>query len=271
MNTQSYTNEQIQRVAPSVFAGQAASRTSDRYAFIPTINIVDKMRDNGWFVTHASESRTKQEDRKGFVKHMLRFSPTDERISHLGDSRLEVVLINSHDGSSQYSLQAGVFRLVCSNGMVVADSLLEAIKVRHTGNVIDNVLSGSERILENAPIINQTIQDWQTIELTQDEQGVFAQAAHALRFPEGSLITPKQMLQSRRPDDNGNSLWNVFNRVQEHSIKGGDRSPYISRFERNANPDLRRVRSREVKNISGNVNLNKALWQLAEGMAALKK
>src|ERR1700731_5292278 len=109
-------------------------------------------------------------------------SSMPSRLTAVGDSLLEVVLINSHDGSSQYSLQAGVFRLVCSNGMVVADSLLDAIKIRHTGNVIDMVIDGSSRILENAPIVNETIQAWKQIELKSTEQLILAGAAHSLRF-----------------------------------------------------------------------------------------
>jgi hypothetical protein len=146
--------------------------------------------------------------------------------------------------------------------MVVSDGLVESIKVRHVGNIIDNVIHGSARILENAPVIERTITRWQGINLSQQEQIILAQSAHTLRFPEGSPVTPEQLLRSRRADDNGSSLWNTFNRIQEHAVKGGDRA-----YDQESN---RRVRSREVKSISGNVNLNKALWQLAESMAKLK-
>jgi uncharacterized protein DUF932 len=261
-SNQILTNDDIQMYAPSVFADQPSSRQSSRYAFIPTINVVEAMRQANWNVVKASESRTKDEAQKGFVKHMLRFRSANQELAVVGDSMLEVVLINSHNGSSTYSLQAGVFRLVCSNGMVVADSLLESIKVRHTGRVIDLVLEGSQRILENAPLVNDTIQNWKQITLSNPEQLLLAESAHSLRFDKDSAITPDQLLKSRRHDDNGTSLWSSFNRIQEHVIKGGDRA-----YDATAQ---RRVRSREVKNISGNVNLNKALWSLAEKMAELK-
>jgi hypothetical protein len=262
VSNQPMDNYQIQRFAPSVFAGQPSLRQSDRYAFIPTIDVVEAMRAASWNVVMASESRTRDEQRKGYTKHMLRFRPANVSLATVGDSIIEVVLINSHDGSSQYSLQAGVFRLVCSNGMVVADSLVDAIKVRHTGNVIDMVVDGSARILENAPVVQNTIQSWKQITLTAGEQQLLAEGAHTLRFEDETAIQPAQLLRPRRYGDNGSSLWNTFNRIQEHVIKGGDRA-YDSQAHR-------RVRSREVKNIDGNTKLNKALWSLAEGMAKLK-
>jgi hypothetical protein len=266
LSRQPMSNDEIQHYAPSVFAGQPSARQSERYAFIPTINVVEAMRAANWAVVQASQSSTRDELRKGYTKHMLRFRANDGRLTAVGDSLLEVVLINSHDGSSQYSLQAGVFRLVCSNGMVVADSLLDAIKIRHTGNVIDMVIDGSSRILENAPIVNETIQQWKQIELKSAEQLILANAAHSLRFDETSPITPAQLLQPKRYADNGSDLWSTFNRIQEHVIKGGDRArDYTADNGRGRN-----VRSREVKSISGNVNLNKAVWTLAAEMAAIK-
>src|ERR1700730_3783397 len=104
MLNQPMTNDEIQRYAPSVFAGQASARQSERYAFIPTINVVEAMRAANWSVVKASESRTRAEQGKGYTKHMLRFRANDSRLTAVGDSLLEVVLINSHDGSSQYSL-----------------------------------------------------------------------------------------------------------------------------------------------------------------------
>jgi hypothetical protein len=100
--------------------------------------------------------------------------------------------------------------------MVVADSLLNAIKIRHTGNVIDMVIDGSSRILENAPIVNDTIQQWKQIALEPTEQLILANAAHSLRFDESSPITPAHLLNPRRRDDAGSDLWSTFNRIQEH-------------------------------------------------------
>lgn len=256
------STDEIRKAAPSVFAEQPAPTRSQRYAFIPTSQVVDALQQNNWLVTKAMESRTKIEANKGFTRHMLRFRQNLGSLLNVGDSRIEIVLVNSHNGTSAYSLSMGLFRLVCSNGMVVADSLFQSIRIMHTGNIVNDVLNASADIIARAPKVLDTVREWGQIHLTAGEQLALAESAHQVRFPEGSAIKPDQLLRVHRHADNGNSLWQTFNRIQENVIKGGAKA---------YDPEKqRRVRAREVKNISGNINLNKALWTLGERMAELK-
>src|SRR5882762_7334975 len=165
------SNEQIQAYAPSAFAVTPYHMQSSRYAFIPTSAVIDGMRQAGFLPVKASQSRTRIADKKEFTKHMIRFRSESSVAAQaiVGDSVLEAVLINSHDGTSAYKLMCGIFRFVCSNGMVVADSLLESINIRHTGNVIEEVVAGSNRILENGPRVMDTVQAWKGIQLSQPE------------------------------------------------------------------------------------------------------
>jgi hypothetical protein len=267
------SDEHIRRFAPSVFAQSASTKQSDRYAFIPTINVIEGMRANNWDVVKASESRTRDILQRGYTKHMVRFTPRESNMTMVGDSRIEVVLINSHNGSSQYVLMSGIFVLVCSNGLVIADGEVDAIKVRHTGNAIEQVIDGSNRILQNAPRVNETIKEWKQIPLTVPEQNILARAAHSYRFDQDSPIKPEQLLAPKRYADNGSDLWSTFNRIQEHTVRGNDRARTAdTRDERGRLIQRgRMVRSREVKSISDNVKLNQALWQMAEDMAKLKR
>lgn len=269
--TQGITNEQLQRYVPSAFAATPYHAQSARYAFIPTSAVIEGMRSAGFLPVMASQSRTRIADKKDFTKHMIRFRPVTSLQSSavVGDSVLETVLINSHDGTSAYKLMCGVFRFVCSNGMVVADSLLESIHIRHTGNVIEEVIEGSNRILESAPRVMDTISQWKTIELAPVEQKLLAETAHSLRFPaseegespaEEHNVTPDMLLRVRRNDDVAPDLWHTFNRIQENTLKGVRQ--YVNH---------RRVTSRAVKGIDGDVKLNRALWSLAEKMAELKR
>lgn len=281
--TQGLTNDQIQRYVPSAFATQPYIGQSSRYAFIPSSAVINAMRGVGMVPVKATESRTRVEGKRGFTKHMIRFRAESQLAQQaiVGDSVMETVLVNSHDGSSTYQLMGGIFRYVCSNGMVVADSLLGSIKVRHTGNVIDEVIEGSSRIMEQAPKIMNTIKEWSSVNLSGAEQKLLAESAHSLRFTEhakvvtgkcevcghygsdctgqSTNVTPELLLAARRRDDQGNSLWHTFNRIQENALKGV--KGWTSRG---------RATSRAVKGIDGDVRLNKALWSLAEGMAKLK-
>ncbi len=257
--TQELSASELQSRVPSAFATQPYSAQSSRYAFIPTSNVIEGMRGAGFVPVQASQSRTKIEGKKNFTKHMIRFRSLANlsRSAVVGESVLEAVLINAHDGTSKYKLMAGVFRFVCANGMVVADSMLDSINIRHTGNVISEVIAGTQRIFEEAPKVLDVIGKWGSIALTDGEQLALAEAAHTLRFNgEETNVTPEHLLRARRYDDNGTDLWKTFNRIQENTTKG-------IKF-RNARG------SRAIKSIDGDVKLNKALWTLAERMAELK-
>jgi hypothetical protein len=265
MNTNYLTDEQIQAAAPSAFAGQAYSKQSDRYAFVPTSAVIDGMRSAGFFPVKAMQSRTRIEGKEMFTKHLIRFRSSDQETITVGDSLMETVLTNSHDGTSAYDLSMGIFRLVCSNGMVVGD-VFESIHIRHIGNIVERIIAASTEMLKNAPKIAESVERWRTITLAPQEQLLLAEGAHALRFEEGSnmaaSITPDKLLTVRRHADNGTDLWSTFNRVQENVMRGGLRG--------NRLPGVNRIRSRAVRGIDQDTKLNKALWTLAEKMAELK-
>ncbi|MBF4438311.1 DUF932 domain-containing protein, partial [Vibrio anguillarum] len=46
---------------------------------------------------------------------------------------LRLVVINSYDGSCGFQVQAGGFRVVCTNGLVSGERFL-SLDIRHTGN-----------------------------------------------------------------------------------------------------------------------------------------
>jgi Domain of unknown function (DUF932) len=123
--TVAISDEELRRVAPSIFASQPIEGVSDRYSFLPTCSILRGMRENGWVPVRAEQQSVRTEARRGFQKHLIRFA----RAEHLqtwekNQVRPEVVLLNSHDKRSAYQLHCGLFRLLCSNGMVVADARL---------------------------------------------------------------------------------------------------------------------------------------------------
>lgn len=270
-NSEPLTLEQIAVRAPSALAHNAHSSRSERYAYIPTIGVIEAMQKAGFFVFEAKQSSARSDDRREYTKHMIRFRHTSQmQPMAVGDSLPEVVLVNSHDGSSAYRLMAGIFRLVCSNGMIVADSMQDSISVRHSGNVIDAVVEGSQRIIDQVPHTLHAVTRWSQLQLTEGEQVAFAESARTLRFgdSDGNVNTPitaEQLLRSRRAYDSGPDLWKTLNRVQENVIRGG-----MSAIGLDSQSHRRRFRAREVKGIDQDVKLNKALWQLAERMAELK-
>lgn len=257
------TTDQIRRVAPSVFADAAHESRSARYAYIPSINIVDALRSEGFFPVSAQQSRGGV-GKALHTKHMVKFrrDSTDNGTRALGDVIAELIMVNSHDGSSAYSFLAGLHRLICLNGMVASMGDLGTVKVNHSGNVIDKVIEGSYRIIDGASRAIEVAKEWRAIELKPDEQMIFARAAAQLRFdPESQRVNPSQLIAPRRAFDQSNDLWTVFNRAQEGLMRGGQR--YVS-------DTGRRQRARPVVAIDKNVGLNQALWTLGAEMAKLK-
>ena len=266
-NSQSpLTTEQLQHYVPSAFAVTPYHKMSDRYGFIPTSEVIEGMRSAGFLPFAASQSRTSIEDKRGFTKHVIRFRTPEMAHQAVGATFPEVVLINSHDGGSAYKLMAGLFRLVCGNGLIIADAMIASVSLRHSHNIIEQAALSSAQLVRQLPAATDALARWSAIQLTQDEQGVFAESAHRLRFADsdGHVTTPIQpatLLRARRYEDNKSDLWSTFNRIQENVVKGGLRG-YAS--------NGRRITTKAVTSIDTDTRLNRELWALAERMAELK-
>ena len=259
------TEDQIRTAVPSAFAEEAHGSRSDRYAYIPTSEILAGLRLQGFEVFSAAQARCRTEDRRDHTKHLLRLRHVGDagRALALNDSLTEICLLNSHDGTSSYQMFAGVFRLACTNGLMVCDSTVGAIKIPHTGKVQDRVIDGAFEILDGCTRIVESQETMRSLTLDQDEQNLFASAALTLRYDESKAapIQAEQLLRPRRMADKASDLWTTFNVVQENVVKGG----VMGRTARN-----QRTSTREITGIDQNVKINKALWMLADGMAKLK-
>ena len=176
----------------------------------------------------------------------------------------EIVLLNSHDGTSSYQMLAGMFRFVCSNGLVCGDTVAD-VRVPHKGDVSGHVIEGAYEVLRGFDRVKDSRDAMRAITLDEGEAEVFARAALALAYDptdnKPAPITESQILMPRRFDDRRPDLWSVFNRTQENLTKGGLHG-------RSANG--RRQQTRPVQGIDSDVRLNRALWMLADGLRQLK-
>ena len=257
---QPLTNEEIAGVAPSIFATEKHDSRSERYTYIPTIDVLEKLRTEGFMPFMACQARCRDEGKREHTKHMLRLRYAGQIDSSEAN---EIILLNSHDGTSSYQMLAGTFRFVCCNGMVCGDTLND-IRVPHKGNIVDNVIEGAFRVVDDFERINGQIDGMKALPLNDGEQLAFAHAALALKYDpqtEAAPITEQQILAPKRREDVGDDLWKTFNRVQERMLKGGIHG-------RAANG--RRTTTRAVTGIDQDIRLNRALWVLAEQMKLLK-
>lgn len=252
------TNDELAKYVPSVFTEDKHDSRSERYTYIPTITLLDKLRQEGFEPFFACQTRVRNFDKRDFTKHMLRLRRRD-RIT--GTEVPEIILLNSHDGSSSYQMIPGMFRFVCQNGMVCGQTFGD-IRVHHKGDIVGQVIEGAYEVLEIFDKVDENIDAMKTLALTPQEQRVFAGAALEYRYgEEHKPVSVDQLLDSRRHEDNKPDMWSTFNRVQENMIKGGMRGKSKSG---------KSARTRAITGIDGDVKLNRALWTLGEEMIKLK-
>ncbi|CAJ0797114.1 DUF932 domain-containing protein [Ralstonia holmesii] len=254
------SDDQIRAVAPSIFAEAPHASRSERYSYIPTATVLQELRGEGFEPFMVTQTRVRQEGRRDFTKHMIRLRHASQ-IN--GSEANEIILLNSHDGTSSYQMLAGMFRFVCKNGLVCGHTVAD-VRVPHKGNVAEQVIEGAYAVLNGFEQAQASRDAMQAITLDAGESEVFGRAALALKYDDPDKpapITESQILMPRRADDNHGDLWSVFNRTQENLIKGGLRA-------RAANG--RRQSTRPVQGIDQNLRLNRALWLLADGMRQLK-
>jgi hypothetical protein len=253
--------DQMRRAAPSIFAEGKHGSRSERYTYIPTIDVLRGLRHEGFEPFMVAQSKSRIEGKTEFTKHMI-------RMRHAGQVNTrpeanEIILINSHDGASSYQMLAGMFRFVCHNGLVCGDTFAD-VRVPHRGNVTDHVIEGAYEVLHGFERVQDSRDAMRVITLDDGEAEVFARSALTLKYDESGKalpITETQILRPRRFDDNRADLWSVFNRVQENLVKGG-----LTGCAANG----RQQRTRPVQGIDQNVRLNRALWLLADGLRQLK-
>jgi len=264
------------RAAPSIFATQAHDSRSERYTYIPTINLVEGLEREGFEVVEVAQSRARDADRRDFTKHIVKMRRGQHAFGRPGEHVFrddreeipEVCLVNSHDGTSSYQMFAGLFRLLCNNGLMVACGISTEIRIPHSGDVLSRVIEGAFTVVSDFDKVRANADRMKALTLEAPEATAFARAAIVAKYGEledgktAYPITAEQALTPRRHGDEGANLWRTFNRVQENLVRGGQRAARTATG--------RRQTTRPVAGVTQNVALNRALWTLADEMAKLK-
>lgn len=252
-------DDEIMKVAPSIFANEAHQSRSSRYAYIPTGDVLKGLRNEGFLPFMVCQTRTRKEDRHEFTKHMIRLRPASQINQQEAN---EIILLNSHDGSSSYHMMSGCFRFVCANGLVIGDTTGD-VRVRHSGDVRHNVIEGAFEVLKSFDSVNEQREGMKALQLSHDERQIFAEAALVARYEHGEHVPIRQdqLLMPGRVEDQGRDLWTTFNVIQENVIRGGLRG---------RNQKNRPTTTRPITGMDQDTKINRALWLLAERMRELR-
>lgn len=250
------TMEQIKESAPSIFQTKQKTGLSEHYVHLPTDQVINDMISLGWKPCQAVEIKARKKHTKGFQRHMIKFfNPSITIEGSDGDNVFpQILLTNSHDGLSSFKFQIGLFRLVCSNGLVVCDTNYGDFKLRHMGYTFEELQTKINEAAGSFPGLVEKINQFQNIELSDIQITEFAGKAAMIRFGESAAVDLNELIAPERKADEGNNLWAVFNRVQEKLITGGCSYRLGAKMRK----------ARAVKNFSQDLKINESLWELAE-------
>jgi hypothetical protein len=258
------TKANIMSMAPSVFAESPSNEVSKHYTHIPTERVIDDMEVLGWKPIEAKEVKARKSSTKGFQKHLLVFRNDDVVINgEDGDTVYpQIMLTNSHDGKNSFQFQAGLYRMICSNGLVIADEQFESVKMRHMGYSFEDLQDMIKEMVGKLPLTVESMNKMKAIEMAEEQILAFAKDALNARFTKKEMnrieVDLKELTTPTRKEDKGSDLWSVFNVVQEKLIEGD--------FQYRAGGKVRQARV--IKNFKQDMKINKKLFNVALEYAA---
>jgi len=244
--------------------GDPEKTKAERFRAVPTATAVQALVDAGYTTVKAQGMKSRSRAVNPYGKHLVRMRHNDATPT-VGDSVPEIVLLNANDGTSSLRMLAGLYRLVCSNGLVIATAQIAAITIRHSSPrlVAESVRDAAADIAARTAMIGPTVAAWQALPMPIVDQEEFAREAMTLRgIPADSPIRPYQVINARRTEDLSENLWTVFNRVQENLSRPG-----IAATRIREDGSRRRISLRALRNVPQTVSFNTKLWELADRYA----
>ena len=258
LNNNSFlTKEQIKDKAKSIFATGGAENTSEKYSHIPTFKIIEDMEVLGWKPIDVKEVKARKN--AGFQKHLVVFRNNDIVIDGQdGDTVFpQILLTNSSDGKNAFTFRAGLFRLVCENGLVISTQDFADMRIRHYGYDFAELQKTIASMVEKLPLAVEAMNKFKQTKLAEDQIMDFAKQALEVRFSKEEVerisIDYTEFTKSTRKEDEGNDLWSVFNRIQEKIIDGDFNYGFGNKTRK----------ARQIKNFNQDLVVNSRLYELA--------
>ena len=253
------STSQIKERAKSVFTDTAGPSTSDKFTHIPTHKVIEDMAQLGWGVVDAKEVKARAKNSIGFQKHLVVFRNPDVVINGAdGDTVFpQILLTNSNDGKNAFTFTAGLFRLVCENGLVISTEQFNDVEMRHMGYTFEELQVQIRAMVEQLPLTVESMNKMKAIQLSEEQAKELAKKALTTRFEEEQVeamnIDLDLLLEPTRPEDKGSDLWSVFNVIQEKILEGD--------FTYMSGAKIRKAR--KVKNFKQDLEINQKLFAMA--------
>jgi len=255
------TDQELLTQAPTLFTKEPHFEVSDKYHFIPTIDVINEIKRYNWYPTSVQEASVKEASKNGYQKHLVRFRHFDDLL-YPQENAMELLLFNSHDRSTSFSISVGIYRFVCANGLVIANSVFESHTIKHIGDRDNDVKGAIEGIVSFKPKLENKIDTFNSIILSTQEKLSFAKSSIGFRFDDHLEIDPHELLVPHRVEDEKDDLYTTLNVIQENLLRGN-----ISGKNKETG---RRFTSKQITSINKDVEINQSLWSMAERIAIIK-
>jgi NACalpha-BTF3-like transcription factor len=253
------TDAQIAEQAPAVFTNTPSDNVSKHYTHISTSKVINDMRTLGWDVVDVKEVKARKATTRGVQKHLVVFRNPEVIINgEDGDTVFpQILLTNSHDGKNAFTFTAGLFRMICANGLVISTQQFEDVKMRHMGYTFEELQINIRAMVERLPLTVESMNKMKSIEMEEEQALEFAKKCLTSRFGDEQMkrikVDLNDMINPTRREDFGTDVWSRFNVIQEKIIDGD--------FSYIAGNKVRKAR--RVKNFKQDQKINKELFSLA--------
>jgi len=272
-NHQALNDKDLEYLCPVAFKSTMTQNEietlglSKHYSFVPTMKVVNDLRNLGYDVVDAKQVKARKKSTNGYQKHMITLEHPKYKVEG-SEEYPQILLTNSHDGGNAFTLSAGIFRLVCSNGLVIKTEDYGSARLVHKGYSFEAVQKLVEQFEETMSELLTKITAMKKVELTKEQQIEFAKKAALLRFTAKSynedniadVVDIDDLLNVERKEDAGNGLYEVFNRVQESIVQGKYLYAASGKVK---DADTKTRKARPIKNFKQSISVNKKLSELA--------
>ncbi len=263
MSANPLTNSELYALAPSIFSDTAISTVSSQYNFVPTHQLIDTFRNAGYYPILAGEAKARNDENQPYVKHILQFRSIENIIRPSAkEEYADIVLKNSHNKTSSFTLDLSYFRLVCSNLLTIPSEQLMYHRIIHKGFQTSKVQRAIEEIVNYMPQVEATIEDWKQHQLSDIAALSLAKASIDIRFDTSVHdVKPIELLTINRPEDSAPTAWNYYNRIHESIINGG------LKIKNKLSNKI--TTSKSITSIDEKTRLNKELYTTVQNLVSL--
>lgn len=227
--------------------------------FVDTAAVLRRLMTAGYQPVDARQSRATGKDGSMYTKHVVRIMHErylDGNQRRVGDVVPEVIITNSHNRTSAWHIQGGLFRLVCANGMVTSAGTFASVRVLHNDNRIHQLIADGLEQIETVTdaVVMPQVDRMSHLQLTRSQTRDFALAATVLKSGQPNEAEVENLLRARREEDARDNMWAVLNRIQENAVRGG--------YETQDSLGRTRV-APGIRSATRDLDFNVRLWTLA--------